>query len=97
MLALRWQSGRSCCSLSCWAEQEDPDIVQPEIVVDHLEKVRQIRHRLQGAQERQKKYVDIYRSDLTYNEGALVYLNVSPEKDIHIFGLKDKLALRFIV
>ncbi|KAK9125672.1 hypothetical protein Scep_014518 [Stephania cephalantha] len=88
--------GRPCRSPSCWAEPEDRNLLGPEIVVDHTEKVRQIRQKLKGAQERQKKYADMYRSDLTYDEGALVYLKVSPRKGHHRFGLKGKLAPRFI-
>ncbi|KAK9091932.1 hypothetical protein Syun_026843 [Stephania yunnanensis] len=38
----------------------------------------------------------MYRSDLTYDEGALVYLKVSPSKGHHRFDLKGKLAPRFI-
>ncbi|KAK9098285.1 hypothetical protein Syun_025330 [Stephania yunnanensis] len=88
--------GRPCRSPSCWAEPEDRNLLGPEIVVDHTEKVRQIRQKLKGAQERQKKYADMYRNDLTYDEGALVYLKVSPRKGHHRFGLKGKLAPRFI-
>ncbi|KAK9162692.1 hypothetical protein Syun_003594 [Stephania yunnanensis] len=38
----------------------------------------------------------MYDNDLTYTEGTFVYLKVSLLKSIYIFGLKCKLALRFI-
>ncbi|KAK9094115.1 hypothetical protein Scep_025584 [Stephania cephalantha] len=88
--------GRPCRSPSCWVEPEDRETVGLEIVVDHTEKVRPIRQRLEGAQDRHKKYAYMYRSDITYDEGALVYLKVSPRKGHHRFGLKGKLAPRFI-
>ena len=47
--------GRPCRSPSCWAEPEDRATIGPEIVVDHTEKVRQIRQKLLATQDRQKK------------------------------------------
>ncbi|KAK9118997.1 hypothetical protein Scep_017090 [Stephania cephalantha] len=88
--------GRPCRSPLCWAEPEDREIVGPEIVVDHTEKVKLISQRLRGAHERQKRYADKYRSDLAYSEGAFVYLNVSPRKGLQRFGVKGKFAPRYI-
>ncbi|KAK9156418.1 hypothetical protein Sjap_003898 [Stephania japonica] len=88
--------GRPCRSPSCWAEPEDVTAIGPEIVVDHTEKIRQIRLRLKGAQERQKKYYDLYHGELEYRVGDFVYLKVSPLKGHKRFGIKGKLAPRFI-
>ena len=88
--------GRPYRSPACWAEPEDRVTVGPEIVIDHTEKVRQIRHRLQAAQDRQKKYFDQYHRGLEYAKDDFVYLKVSPRKGQQRFGMKGKLAPRFI-
>ena len=54
--------------------------VGPETVQDHAEKVRQIRQRLQAAQDRQKKYADPRRRAVEFAPGEYAYLRVSPMK-----------------
>ncbi|KAK9154106.1 hypothetical protein Sjap_001586 [Stephania japonica] len=88
--------GRPCKSPACWATPEDVAMIGPEVVVDHTEKIRQIRMRLQEAQDRQKKYADRYLEGLSYNVDDLVYLKVSPWKGHQRFGIKGKLAPRYI-
>ncbi|KAK9128574.1 hypothetical protein Syun_017371 [Stephania yunnanensis] len=88
--------GRPCRSPSCWAEPKDVAVIGPEIVVDHTEKIRLIRLRLNGVQERQKEYYDMYHGELAYDVGDYVYLKVSPIKGHKRFGIKGKLAPRFI-
>ncbi|KAK9095362.1 hypothetical protein Scep_026831 [Stephania cephalantha] len=88
--------GRPCRSPSCWVELEDREIVEPEIVVDHTKKVKLIRQRLRGVHERHKRYADKYHGDLAYSEGAFVYLKVSHLKGLQRFGVKCKLAPRYI-
>jgi hypothetical protein len=48
------------------------------------------------AQDRQKKYADIRRSPLEFCPGDKVFLKVASWKHILRFGMKGKLALRFI-
>ncbi|KAK9125892.1 hypothetical protein Scep_014738 [Stephania cephalantha] len=88
--------GRPCRSPACWAAPEDTAAIGPEIVVDHTKKIRQIRQRLRAAQDRQKKYADKYHEGLSYEEGDMVYLKVSPWKGQQRFGIKGKLAPRYI-
>ncbi|KAK9116228.1 hypothetical protein Sjap_015175 [Stephania japonica] len=38
-------------SPACWATPEDTTAIGPEVVVDQTEKVRQIKQRLQAAQD----------------------------------------------
>ncbi|KAK9109934.1 hypothetical protein Sjap_017994 [Stephania japonica] len=87
--------GRPCRSPACWAEPEDTVTIGPEIVVDHTEKIRQIRQRLRAAQDRQKKYADRYHDSLSYEVGDMVYLKVSPWKGRRGLGLREA-APRFI-
>ncbi|KAK9154344.1 hypothetical protein Sjap_001824 [Stephania japonica] len=88
--------GRPCRSPACWAAPEDVAVIGPEVVVDHTEKIRQVRLRLQAAQDRQKKYADRYLEGLSYDVDDLVYLKVSPWKGHQRFGIKGKLAPRYI-
>ena len=48
------------------------------------------------AQSRQKSYADSKRKEVTYEAGDRAYLRVSPLRGIKRFGVKGKLAPRFI-
>ncbi|KAK9083739.1 hypothetical protein Scep_030210 [Stephania cephalantha] len=88
--------GRLYRSSACWAKPEEVATVGPEIIVDHTEKVRVIRHRSQAAHDRQNKYVNKYHDELSYEVDDWVYLKVSPCKGHQRFWIKGKLASRFI-
>ena len=60
------------------------------------EKVRIIKDRMKVAQDRQKKYVDIRRKPFDFKVGDKVFLKVAPWKNLLTFGMKVKLALRYI-
>jgi hypothetical protein len=60
------------------------------------EKVQQIIHNLKEAQARQKSYTDKRRQPLYFQVEDYVYLKVSPMKGISRFGVKGKLAPRYI-
>jgi ribosomal protein L21E len=60
------------------------------------EKVKQIKANILAAQSRQKSYVDKRRSFLEFKVGDHVYLRVFPMKCVHRFGIKGKLAPRYI-
>ncbi|WVZ80254.1 hypothetical protein U9M48_027746 [Paspalum notatum var. saurae] len=49
-----------------------------------------------GEHSRQKSYSDKRRRPLVFEEGDHVYLRVSPMKGVHRFGVKGKLAPRYI-
>ena len=51
---------------------------------------------MKAAQSRQKSYSDKKRRPLVFRVGDYVYLRVSPTKGIHRFGVKGKLAPRYI-
>ena len=55
-----------------------------------------IRDRLKVAQSRQKSYVDSKRKEVAYEIGDRAYLRVSPLRGVKCFGVKGKLALRFV-
>ena len=55
-----------------------------------------IRDRLKIAQSRQKSYADTKRKEITYEVGDRAYLSVSPLQGVKRFGVKGKLAPRFV-
>ena len=55
-----------------------------------------IRDRLKIAQSRQKSYADSKRKEVTYKIGERAYLRVSPLRGAKRFGVKGKLAPRFV-
>ena len=50
----------------------------------------------QGSQSRQKSYADSKRKETVYEVGDRVYLRVSPLRGVKRFGVKGKLAPRFV-
>jgi hypothetical protein len=60
------------------------------------EKVQRIIHNLKEAQARQKSYAHKRRIPLYFLVGDYVYLKVSPMKGVSRFGVKGKLAPRYI-
>ncbi|XP_047978880.1 uncharacterized protein LOC125220785 [Salvia hispanica] len=51
---------------------------------------------MKEAQDRQKSYAGVRRTDLQFQVGDKVFLKVSPSKGITRFGVKGKLKPRFI-
>ena len=68
----------------------------PNLIKESEEKVKLIRDRLKIAQSRQKSYADSKRKEVTYEIGDRAYLRVSPLRGVKRFGVKGKLAPRFV-
>jgi hypothetical protein len=66
------------------------------MVKEAEDKVQKIIHNMKKAQARQKSYADKRRMPLYFLEGDYVYLKVSPMKGVSRFGIKGKLAPRYI-
>jgi hypothetical protein len=66
------------------------------MVKETEEKVQKIIHNMKKAQARQKSYADRRRQPLYFLVGDYVYLKVSPMKGVSRFGIKGKLAPRYI-
>jgi hypothetical protein len=60
------------------------------------EKVKLIQQHLKIAQHRHKRYADKRRWPLYFQVGDFVYLKVSPMKGVTRFGIKGKLAPRYV-
>jgi hypothetical protein len=67
-----------------------------DIIREAEKQVQIIRENLRIAQSRQKSYAEGKRRDVVFQEGAYVYLKVSPIRGLHRFKVKGKLSPRFI-
>jgi hypothetical protein len=65
-------------------------------VTEAKRKVKLIRKNLEDAQARQKSYHDKRRKPLQFEVRDFIYLKVSPTKGMQRFGIKGKLAPRYI-
>jgi hypothetical protein len=87
---------RRCHTPLNWSEPGERNFFRPDMVKETEEKVRQIIHNLKKAQAHQKSYADKRRQPLYFLVGDYVYLKISPMKGISRFGVKGKLAPRYI-
>jgi hypothetical protein len=88
--------GRRCRTPLNWSEPRERWYFRPDLVKETEAKVQRIRHHLKEAQVRQKSYVDKRRRPLFFQVKDYVYLKVSPIKGVNRFGVKGKLAPRYI-
>jgi hypothetical protein len=88
--------GRRCRTPLNWSQTGEREIFRPDLVLEAEEKVRVIKKNLEAAQARQKSYHDKRRKPLQFEVGYHVYLKVSPTKGEQRFGIKGKLAPRYI-
>jgi hypothetical protein len=79
-----------------WSGVGERSLFEPDIIKDVEEKVRLIRDRLKIAQSRQKSYADSKHREVTYEVGDRAYLRVPPLRGVKRFGVKGKLAPRFV-
>ena len=79
-----------------WDEVGDRQLFGPDLIKECEEKVKLIRDRLKVAQSRQKSYADSKRKEVVYEIGDRAYLRVSPLRRVKHFGVKGKLAPRFV-
>ena len=88
--------GRPCRSPSCWIESGNRLVLGPEMVLEASERVEEIKRKMRIAQDRQKKYADRRRRSLEFAVGDLVFLKVSPLRNVIRFGRRGKLSPRFV-
>jgi len=88
--------GRRCRTPLNWSQAGERVLFGPELVIEAEEKVKVIQTNLKAAQSRQKSYFDKRRKPLQFEVGDHVYLRVSPIRGVQRFGVKGKLAPRYI-
>src|SRR5574338_534509 len=88
--------GKPCLSPICWVETGERAVLGPEYVKETTEKIELIRRRMEAAQDRQKKFVDMRRKQVEYEVGDFVFIKISPMKNVMRFGKKGKLTPRYV-
>jgi len=88
--------GRRCRTPLSWSQTGERKIFGPDLVIEAENKVKVIQENLKAAQSRQNSYADKRRKSLQFEVGDHIYLRVSPTKGVQRFGLKGKLAPRYI-
>jgi hypothetical protein len=88
--------GRRCRTPLSWSQVGERKIFGPDLVTEAEAKVKHIQSNLKAAQSRQKSYADKRRKPLQFSVGEFVYLRVSPTRGVQRFGIKGKLAPRYV-
>jgi len=88
--------GRRCRTPLNWSEAGERNVFGPDMVSEAEEQVRVIQENLKIAQSRQKSYADKKRQSVSFQVGDHVYLRVSPMRGVQRFGVKGKLAPRYV-
>jgi hypothetical protein len=66
------------------------------VLLEAKENIRMDQENLKTKQSRQRSYADTRRREMSFEVGDYVYLKVSPIRGVRRFGVKGKLALRYI-
>jgi hypothetical protein len=88
--------GRSCRTLLQWDQPGEKQVFGPDILLEAEENIKMVRDNLKIAQSRQRSYADTRRRELSFELGDFVYLKVSPIRGVKRFGVKGKLAPRYV-
>jgi len=87
--------GKKCRTPLNWVEVGDRGYFGPDFIKEAREQVSVIQSHLKAAQNRQKAYAD-KRRPLQFEVGDHVYLKVSPMRGVHRFGVRGKIAPRYV-
>jgi hypothetical protein len=79
-----------------WDQPGEKQVFGPDILLGAEENIKMVRENLKIVQSRQRSYADTRRRDLSFEVGDFVYLKVSPIRGVRRFGVKGKLAPRYI-
>jgi len=88
--------GRRCRTPVNWSEAGERNVFGSDMVSEAKEQVRFIQENLKIAQSRQKSYAEKKHQSISFQVGDHVYLRVSPMKGVQRFGVKGKLAPRYV-
>jgi hypothetical protein len=88
--------GRRCRTPLNWIEPGEKMIFGPDIVEEAETIVHHVQDNLKATKSRQETYANKRHHPLESEVGNYVYLRVSPMKSVKRFGVKGKLAPRYI-
>ncbi|GJV95399.1 putative reverse transcriptase domain-containing protein [Tanacetum coccineum] len=84
--------GRKCRSPVCWAEVGQVQLTGPELVQETMERIIQIKQRIQTARDRQKSYADLKRKPMEFQ----VEIKVVEKQVVLLEGLQVDDKLHFV-
>ena len=88
--------GKKCRTPLKWLEVGDRGYFGPDFIKEAQEQVSVIQSHLKAVQNHQKAYADKRRKPLQFEVSDHVYLKVSPMRGVHRFGVRGKLAPRYV-
>src|SRR3954464_14620462 len=88
--------GRKCRTPLNWSETGEHALIGPDIIQHAEDQIRVICEHLKAAQSRQKSNYDRKHKVMVYQPVEQSYLRVTPMRRTHRFGIKGKLAPRYI-
>jgi hypothetical protein len=88
--------GHRCHTPLNWIEPREKVIFGPDLVEEAEATVRRIQDNLKAMKSCQETYANKRRRPLEFEVGNHVYLRVSSMKGVNRFGMKGKLAPRYI-
>jgi hypothetical protein len=88
--------GRRCHTLLNWIEPGEKVIFGPDLIDEAEVTVHRIQENLKATRSRQESYANKRCRPLEFEVGNHVYLRISPMKGVKRFGMKEKLAPRYI-
>jgi hypothetical protein len=77
---------------SAWRKQ----VFGSDILLEVEENIKMVPENLKIAQSRQRSYADTRRRELSFEVGDFVYQKASPIRGVKRFGVKGKLAPRYV-
>jgi transposase InsO family protein len=88
--------GRNCRTPLHWDQPGERQVFGSDILLEAEENIRMVWENLKAAQSRQRSYADTGRREPSFEVGDYVYLKVSSIRGTKRFGVKGKLAPRYI-
>ncbi|XP_074291332.1 uncharacterized protein LOC141618117 [Silene latifolia] len=80
----------------CWDDVTDVVTLRPDLIQEMVEQAHVIRQKMRAAQDRQKSYANLKKSEIEFVVGDKVLLKVSPMKGVMRFGKRGKLSQKYI-
>jgi hypothetical protein len=86
---------RSCRTQLHWDQPGERQVFGPDILLKAKENIKMVQENLKIAHSGQQSYA-YTRRELSFKVGDYVYLKVSPIRGVRTFGIKGKLAPRYV-
>jgi hypothetical protein len=79
-----------------WDQPGEKQVFGPDILLEAEENIKMVRANMKITQSRQRSYTDTRRRELSFEVRDFVYLKISLIRGVRRFGVKGKLAPRYV-